>query len=63
MDDFAHSPQENKSIVNETSFIELFVALSGLCCVSIGIFFQNGKKLAMDINRKGVIILLHVPDQ
>lgn len=43
MDDSAHSPQENKSIVNETSFIELFVALSGLCCVSIGIFFQNGK--------------------
>lgn len=43
MDDFAHSPQENKSIVNEAGFIELFVALSGLCCVSIGIFFQNGK--------------------
>lgn len=40
MDDFAHSPQENKSIVNEASFIELFVALSWLCCVSIGIFFM-----------------------
>lgn len=45
MDDFAHSPQENKSIVNEASFIELFVALSWLCCVSIHLefFFKTEK--------------------
>lgn len=63
MDDFAHSPQENKSIVNEASFIELIVCpfLTLLCWYWN--FFSKRKKLAMDINRKGVMILLHVPDQ
>lgn len=51
MDDSAHSPQENKSIVKPALQICLF-ALSLLCCVGIGIGFFFSKQKKLDIKKK-----------